>query len=323
MKVKDLSDQKVLMKKELNEYMTLHKNAQEQLIYLGKMQSTKDYQSTNVEGDKLSSEFSMYKKYEYTKKFRRSVIAVLAANRLLKYLKKDSRYGKKLENDVMYKGTSEVNFLLPYIGIINTEKLPNGALTKIISNVIQTSTKLGDYSSELSMILQSLEEIYKNDSIKYKKIVQEKGDLLYFLREGLMKFKGKYSWLHLGVPLDYLSENDLNNDRLINRNYILQENAKKIERNLIRLKEIPQLQEQLNLSKDKENALIRELASIEKQVKEYEENIHQLMAEIDNLREKETIMVSATTYDDVVRDLEHKGKEVISLTNTMVIIIYI
>jgi len=306
-KVKDLAEQKALTQKELQASLNLSKIAQDDLLKLGDI--AEEYklsdhtQSLNIDEDKMIPEFSMYNKYVCAIKFRKAVIAVIAANRLSRKFSKERIYGTPIPRHISHpilQGGSRITSMISHIGIIDKEQFPERLMSDVISKAIKNLSK----EEELNVVVESLDEMCRNK--------EQQNSILVFLADGLKKLKSKYSWMHLGVPLEYILDDPLNVEG--SKNYMV-ESAKRIENGLMRLKEIPQLMNRINYQKEREESLMKQLTIIQSQAKEYEGKINQLIKELKN---KENTMVTADKYEALVHELEAKGRNMSSLTTEIV-----
>eukprot|EP00826_Nyctotherus_ovalis_P015904 TRINITY_DN14562_c0_g1_i1.p1 TRINITY_DN14562_c0_g1~~TRINITY_DN14562_c0_g1_i1.p1 ORF type:complete len:337 (+),score=53.56 TRINITY_DN14562_c0_g1_i1:444-1454(+) len=275
-------------------------------------------QSISIDEDKMIPEFSMYKKYMCAVKYRKAVITVIAANRLSKKLTKETRYGtqipKYIPHAVLQAG-SRLTSMISHLAIIEGS-FPKRLMTSVIAKAVENMHKADNATGELNVVIESLDEMWRYD---FKSKGRESGGgltkdctMLVFLAEGLAKLKSKYSWMHLGVPLEHALDDPLNvggnKDSIVNC-------VKKIEGELVKLKDIEQLKSKLEIHKDREEALMKQLTAMQAQSKDYEGNIERL---VDELKVKENTMVAVDKYESLIHELEAKARNMSSLTSEIV-----
>ncbi len=380
-KVEDLVEQKAMAQKELKTFVGLANAAQSQLSSLGlaadeetksdaelqTMNKPSLLRTTTTEGEQIAAELQKHKKYVYALKFRKAVIAVLAANRLgQRKARRTQRYGvavgkcgslsqfladSLLQTSVPETTTvSVVNRLssvLPHLSILPSGQFQEGALVQAAMRIaagLSTAGKGLPVAEECRVVVQALEELQKSETtselrpaltkeftspevpssiLRSEKLRQSPaaaptGDIVDFLQHGLASIKGKYSWLHLGVPLELFSADIKYIDTLFYKDLISQEDVKKIERALSQLHNVVQLKGQLDVSKEREDALVKQLTVNQSECKEYEETIKKLEAAVDELQAKQATMVTSEAYEDLGRRLEGKDKEADSLATEIV-----
>jgi len=289
-----------------------------------------------------------------------TIIAANRLNNLLKRSQKEKRYGNPINKygtisqflaDSLLQTTvpestgvllNKLNSLIEYISIIPNEQFPENSLKDLSSRITDNfPTKPWSSAEECKLLVQSLEELHKLENFnknergiimsplmseKSKKIsakstISVHGTLIDFLQDGLASIKSKYSWLHLGIPLELLSNDIKYIDTVFYKDLISQEDSKKVEKALNQLKLIPQLKTQLELAKEREEALSKQLANCQMENKEYEENVKKLMSAVDELQIKEATMVTADAYEEANRNAETKNREIEQLTSDLVFLL--
>ncbi len=302
--------------------------------------------TTTTEGEQVEAELLKHKKYLHVLKFRRAALVVLAANRLAhtvakgeKNTKVPTRYGKRLGSHgtspsvlgqsidrSVYTATASAMLgsqfhLLSCLTLIPGQQFPEGSLTKLVMALLpqnSDSSKEPKLDEEGKLVLQALAELQKlaEDGPGKERAdiaVRDDDSLVRFLQQGLSNIKSKYSWLHLGVPSELLSANIQYIDQLFYKDILAHENSKRIEKALLNLRQIGQLRRLLESAKEREETLLKQVASGQDDCREYEEHIKKLMGTVEELQQKETNMVPIESYEELQQAFEGKEKELETL----------
>lgn len=355
-KVEDLAEQKMIAQRECKSYVSLLGNAQSKLNQLAQIakEGEQEYQASKTsplrasmgESERLVTELKKHKKYIHSLKFRRAAIVVLAANRLFQSVskgkKRNFRYGLMLSkcvishhfNESLTSEALEMPELansLPFLSILPVSQFLGDRISQSILKFLQQapdSSKFWPPNEECKLVVQTMGELQKLNKDE-EQLNGKRKDFSYhgfvghdtvaqILQQGLSNIKSKYSWLHLGIPPELQSADIKYIDQLFFKDLVAQENHKMIEKALAQLMQISQLCSQLAASKERENEIENRLKSKQEETKVYEENIKKLMNALDEMQNKQSIMVPQEAYDELRETLAHKEEEIHSLSTEAV-----
>ena len=293
-RLKDLVAQKNITQKELRSYVSLSNTLKEQLKNLGV--DSIDLEEHKADTQQLSKDTKKHKKYLHLLKFRKSAIAVCAANRLRKLAK------------------SRVSKAFGFIQILPGTQFPEGELAEFIKKTIRELPNDWNLTEEHNLITKTLKETSRLYSQGETNLL--KSPLLVdILREGLIEIGSKYSWLSLGVPLELQTSGIEYVDKIFYKDLMSQEHAKRIEKGLNQIRLIPKLIIELESYKDQESTLLKQLQELQTITKQYEDKIEQLT---DALKLREQNSVSKEVYDNIKNELKGREGEIKVLTKDLV-----
>lgn len=291
-KLKDLAAQKNITQKELKTYVALSDSLKEQLKSLGVEAAGINCSQDNTQCS--PKDIKKHKKYLHLLKFRKSAIAVCAANRLLRFAK--PQLPKSL------------------VRITPDTEFAQNELLAFIGKAVKEFPQEWNSVEELSFVSRSLKEVSRLHSQSESGLLKS-SLLVDTLREGLLEIGSKCNWLTLGIPSILQTSETEYIDKIFYKDLLAQENVKRVEKCLSQAKLVPGLETELESCKDREGDLARELGEVQAAARECERKAERLANE---LEVKEQSSVSKEVHQEIVVELKRKEEDAENLAKDLV-----